>query len=94
MEVVEFSRKHTANVHEALSEIRQVIEALVRKRDERRDGFAKVIQPAMETKLGDDADEVQKVAEPERRRPQLWPRRPSPWPRRRAASPSSPWSMP
>jgi hypothetical protein len=61
VEVVEFSRKHTANVHEALSEIRQAIAALVRKRDERRDGFLKAIRHAMETKLGDDAEEVQKV---------------------------------
>jgi hypothetical protein len=61
VEVVEFSRKHTANVHEALSEIRRIIEALVHKRDERRDGFAKVIRKAMETRLGDDAEEVAKV---------------------------------
>lgn len=61
VEVVEFSRKHTANVHEALSEIRQAIEALVRRRDERRDGFLKAIRHAMDTKLGDDAEEVQKV---------------------------------
>ena len=61
VEVVEFSRKHTANVHEALSEIRRAIEALVRKRDERRDGFVKAVQHAMETTLGSDAEEVQKV---------------------------------
>ena len=61
VEVVEFSRKHTTNVHEALSEIRRAIETLVCKRDERRDGFVKVVQHAMHTKLGDDAEEVQKV---------------------------------
>ena len=61
VEVVEFSRKHTANVHDALGEIRRAIETLVRKRDERRDGFLKAIRQAMETKLGDDAEEVQKV---------------------------------
>jgi hypothetical protein len=61
VEVVEFSRKHTANVYEALSAIRQAIEALVRKRDERRDGFLKVIRQAMQTTLGADTDEVQKV---------------------------------
>ena len=60
-EVVEFSRKHTANVHDALSEIRRAIEALVRKRDERRDGFVKAVQRAMQTTLGTDAEEVQKV---------------------------------
>ena len=61
IEVVEFSRKHTANVHEALTDIRQIIERLVAKRDQRRDGFAKVIQRAMETRLGDDVEEVTKT---------------------------------
>ena len=61
VDVIEFSRKHTANVYEALSEIRLAIESLVRKRDERRDGFLKAIRHAMETTLGADADEVQKV---------------------------------
>jgi hypothetical protein len=60
-EIVEFSRKHTANVHEALGDIRQAIEMLVRKRDERRDGFVKAVKTAMQTRLGDDAEEVQKV---------------------------------
>ena len=58
VEVVEFSRKHTANVHESLTEIRRIIEALVQKRDARRDGFTKVVRKAMETRLGDDAEEV------------------------------------
>jgi hypothetical protein len=61
VEVIEFTRKHTASVHESLSEIRRIIEALVRKRDERRDGFAKVVRKAMETRLGDDAEEVEEV---------------------------------
>ncbi len=61
VEVVEFSRKHTANVHDSLSEIRRIVEALVRKRDVRRDGFANVVRKAMETRLGDDADEVAEV---------------------------------
>lgn len=61
VEVVDFSRKHTANVHEALSGIRRAIEALVRKRDERRDGFLKAVTRAMETTLGTDADELLKV---------------------------------
>jgi hypothetical protein len=60
-EVVEFSRKHTTNVHEALNEIRQAIDALVRKRDERRDGFVKVVGQAMKTTLGSDTDEVRKI---------------------------------
>jgi len=61
VEVVEFTRKHTRNVHEALSEIRRIIEALVEKRDERRDGFARVIEKAMEARLGQDAEEAAKV---------------------------------
>src|SRR5438105_3752672 len=43
VEVVEFSRKHTANVHECFGAIRSRIEGLVESRDERRDGFAKVM---------------------------------------------------
>ena len=61
VEIVEFSRKHTANVHEALCEIRLAIQSLVRRRDERRDGFAAAIKTAMQTKLGDDADEVHQI---------------------------------
>lgn len=61
VEVVEFSRKHTTNVHEALSEIRQAIRTLVHKRDQRRDGFLKAIRQAMQTTLGDNAEEVQKL---------------------------------
>ena len=59
-EVVEFSRKHTANVHESLNQIRQIILNLVDKRDERRDGFANVIKKAMETRFGSSADDVMK----------------------------------
>lgn len=61
VEVVEFSRKHTANVHEALSHIQKLIEQLVARRDERRDGFVNVIRKAMHTKLGQSSDEVLKV---------------------------------
>jgi hypothetical protein len=58
VEVVEFSRKHTANVHDGLAEVRRIIQSLALKRDQRRDAFAKAIQRAMETTVGDDADEV------------------------------------
>lgn len=61
VEVVEFTRKHTANVADGLTEIRRIIETLVAKRDARRDGFAEVIRKAMETRLGDDADEAMKA---------------------------------
>lgn len=59
-EVVEFSRKHTANVRDGLNEIRRIIENLIAKRDARRDGFVEVMRKAMTAKLGDDADEVAK----------------------------------
>jgi hypothetical protein len=61
VEVVEFSRKHTANVHDSLCDIRRIIEALVLKRDARRDTFARVIEKAMKTELGSETDEVQKI---------------------------------
>ena len=61
VEVVEFSRKHTASVHESFSEIRRIIERLVAKRDERRDGFARIMRKATETVLGNSADDVLKV---------------------------------
>jgi histone H3/H4 len=61
VDVVEFSRKHTANVHDALSNIRQLIERIVAKRDERRDRFADVIRKAMGEQIGEDAEEALKV---------------------------------
>jgi len=61
VEVVDFSRKHTANVHESFCEIRRIIERLVAKRDERRDGFARVIGKAMATTLGETGDQMLKL---------------------------------
>ena len=61
VEVSEFTRKHTANVHDSLGDIRRIIEGLVAKRDERKDGFARVIAKAMREKLGADADETFKA---------------------------------
>lgn len=61
VEVVDFSRKHTANVRECLSEIRRHIEQLVEKRDRRRDGFARVMANAFKTRLSGDAEDVAKV---------------------------------
>jgi len=58
VEVIEFTRKHTANVHEALVEIRRIIRQLVARRDQRKDAFADVIDRAMKTRLGEDTDEV------------------------------------
>ena len=64
--MVEFSRKHTANVAESLREIRRIIAELTARRDERRDGFVRVIEAAMDAKLGDDAEEAKKVLARER----------------------------
>jgi len=57
-EVTEYTRKHTAHVHEGLGEIRAMIEAIVTKRDARKDGFVAVIRKAMEATLGADAEEA------------------------------------
>jgi hypothetical protein len=61
VEVVEFSRKHTANVHESVKTIRTTIERLVETRDQRRDGFASLIKKSMQTSLGPDAESVLKT---------------------------------
>lgn len=61
VEVIDFTRKHTANVFDSLREIRRHIEQLVAKRDARRDGFAKIMANAFKAKLGDDAEQVAKV---------------------------------
>lgn len=61
VEVVEFSRKHTANVHDALSQIRKTLERLVENRDQRRDGFVQVMRKSLEAKLGSDAEETIKA---------------------------------
>jgi hypothetical protein len=61
VETVEFVRKHTTNVREAPDEIRRIICSLIAKRDERRDGFARVVAKAMRKRLGDDADSTIKA---------------------------------
>ena len=53
--------KHTAKIAEGLPQIRSIIEQLVEKRDQRKDGFASVIRKAMSEKLGADAEEALKV---------------------------------
>lgn len=60
IEVVEFTRKHTANVRDGLVEIRRIIEQLADKCDQRRDGFVNCMRKAMTERLGSDADEVVK----------------------------------
>lgn len=61
VEIVEFTRKHTANVHDSTDLLRNLVQGLVDKRDERREAFVKVVWNAMKTRLGDDAEKVAKV---------------------------------
>lgn len=61
VDLTEVVRKHTGRVGEALSEIRRAVELLVEKRDARRDGFVAAIKTAMETRVGQDAEEALKV---------------------------------
>ncbi len=61
VDVKEVARNHTSKVGEALPEMRRVVEALVEKRDARRDGFASVVKKAMETRVGEDTEEAMKV---------------------------------
>lgn len=60
VEVFDFTRKHTANVHEGLNEIRRIIEALVESRNDRRDGFVRVLTKATQESLGPDGESVAK----------------------------------
>lgn len=59
IEVVEFTRKHTGNVGGSVVEICRIAEALAAKRDERKDGFARIVAKAMNEKVG-DAEEAGK----------------------------------
>jgi hypothetical protein len=61
VEVTDFARKHTGKVGEALGDIRRIVEGLVERRDERKDGFVAMIRKAMEQRLGEDAEEVMKA---------------------------------
>lgn len=60
-EVVSYSRKHTANVVEAVDDIRLLLRRLVQIRNQRKDAFAKAMANAMETKLGSTKDEVSQM---------------------------------
>jgi hypothetical protein len=59
--VAEATWKHTAQVGDALNQIRRMLDALVRRRDERRDAFAAVVKKAMTESAGADADEALKL---------------------------------
>lgn len=58
IDVCDFSTKHTSKIQDGLTTIRSMIESIVRKRDERKDGFAALIRKAMEATLGADAEEA------------------------------------
>ena len=60
-EVTAITRRHTGRVRDSLAQIRQAIEQLAAKRDQRKDRFAKVIAKAMETAYGDDPQEAQQL---------------------------------
>jgi hypothetical protein len=59
-EITEYTRRHTGAADTAFTEIRRLIEALVEKRDGRKDAFASVIAKAMKTRYGHDAEDVTK----------------------------------
>jgi len=61
IEVVQYCRKHTANVINALDDIESVIRRLVQTRNSRRDSFAVSMKKAMSTSIGSDADETAKA---------------------------------
>ena len=61
VEVVSYSRKHTARVNDAVDEIRSIIGHLVEVRDRRKDAFARTIRSAMTESLGSDQEEVIKA---------------------------------
>jgi hypothetical protein len=61
VDVAEATWKHTAQVGDALNHIRRLLDALVRRRDERRDAFAAVVKKAMTEAAGADADEALKL---------------------------------
>lgn len=58
--VTEATWKHTAQVGDALNQIRRMLDELVRHRDERRDRFADVLKKAMAESAGTDAEEALK----------------------------------
>lgn len=59
--VTEITHRHTGRVRDTLAQIRQAIEQLAQKRDERKDRFAKVVAKAMKTAYGDDPQETQQL---------------------------------
>lgn len=61
VEVTEIARRHIGRVRDTLAQIRQAIEQLAKKRDERKDRFAKVVAKAMQTTYGQDREHAQRL---------------------------------
>ena len=64
VEVTEITRRHIAECATPLAQIRQAIEQLAKKRDERKDRFAKVVAKAMQTPYGQDREQTQRLLSP------------------------------
>lgn len=58
VDVMEISRRHTTNVHDALGDIRYSIQQLVSRRDARRDSFVSTMRTAMRQSMGDESESV------------------------------------
>lgn len=61
VEVVEFTRKHTANVRDGLEEVGRIAKRLVASRDQRRDSFTRVLRKAVNERLGENSESVLKI---------------------------------
>jgi hypothetical protein len=61
VEVTEITRRHIGRVRDTLAQIRQAIEQLTKKRDQRKDRFAKVVAKAMQTAYGQDREQTQRL---------------------------------
>jgi len=60
IEVFDLKRKHTANVHRGLDDMRHAIHRLVARRDERKDQFARIVEKAMRGRF-EDSEEAMKA---------------------------------
>lgn len=58
IEVVDYSRKHTASADNVLGTIRTILMDLAEKRHKRRKGFLEVIERAMNTRIGDTDEDA------------------------------------
>ncbi len=59
--IASYSRKHTANVGNAVDDLRFLLKRLIQTRDSRKDAFTATIKQAMATSLGSTSDDVAKA---------------------------------